>query len=563
MLKRLVVKNVAIIEDLDIEFDPNMTVISGETGAGKSLIIDSISLLLGSRADQSFIRYGKESLSVLGVFDYKDENINQILEQNGIKVLDDITIYREINLKSKNIIKINGDVVSMVLLKTISSYLADIHVQHDTFRLINKDTYLSFIDDMSNKNFLKLYNDYMIKYFKYNDLLKEIKEISLNNKLSKEKLEYLMYEKKEIDALNLYQNKDIELEEKINKLSNYDKIYQSLNEAYQNMENEYFSLDNIYNSYKALDDIANYDKEYLKNKDVVYDAYSNLLDVKTNLYNMISGLDFDPQELDLLQEELHEIEACKTKYKKSLDELIEEVKKINDLIALNENYDDFIASKEKELKKSYDTLFDAGLKIREYRMKEASKIEKEIENECRDLELKECRFNIVFNEVFKSDIKDGSIFLENGIDEVNFMISLNKGEPLKPLEKTASGGELSRIMLAFKAYFAKKSNLSLMIFDEIDSGVSGDAARMIALKMKNIASYHQVISITHLPAVAAISDNQILISKNVVDGRTYTSYKKLNEDERVEEIAKMIGGTTLTKSFIDVAREMLKNKKEL
>ncbi len=553
MLKKLVVKNVAIIEDLNIEFDPNMTVICGETGAGKSLIIDSISLLLGARSDQSIIRYKEDSASVLGVFDYKSQNINDILEQNSIEICDDITIYREINLKSRNIIKINGTSVSMVILKQISQYLADIHVQHDTFRLINKDTYLSFVDDFSDKEFVKLYNDFQIKYSKYNDLLKEIDEIKKNNKLSEEKLEYLIYEKKELDALDLYKDKDKELEEKIEKLSNYDKIYTSLNEAYQNMENEYFSLDNIYNAYKALDTISSYDKEYSCDKDIIFDAYSNLLDVKGDLYNKIANLDFDQDELNQLQEMLHEIELCKTKYKKTLSELIIEKKKIEDLIALNEDFDEFMKSKEQELKKVYDTLYDSALKLRKYRIKEASKIEEAIESECRDLELKECRFKIMFNE-----IKDDVLFFENGIDEIDFMISLNKGEPLKPLQKTASGGELSRIMLAFKTYFAKKSNLSLMIFDEIDSGVSGDAARMIALKMKSISKYFQVIAITHLPSVAAISDNQILISKSVNNERTTTSYKKLNDDERVEEIAKMIGGTALTKSFIDVAREMLK-----
>ncbi len=554
MIKQLVVKNVAIIEDLNITFDPNMTVICGETGAGKSLIIDSISLLLGARSDQSIIRYGEDMATVLGVFDYQNKNIDEILEQNSIPVCDVLTIYREINLKSRNIIKVNGVNVNMLTLKQISSYLADIHVQHDTFRLINKDTYLSFIDDMNDKDFVRLYNDYQIKYSKYNDLLKEIDEIKKNNKLSEEKLEYLIYEKKELDSLDLYPDKDKELEEKIEKLSNYDKIYTSLNEAYQNMENEYFSLDNIYNAYKALDNIASYDKEYLTDKDIIFDAYSNLLDVKGDLFNKIESLDFNQDELNSMQDMLHEIEVCKTKYKKTLQELIEEKKKIEDLIALNEDFDEFMKSKEKELTKAYNTLYESALLIRKHRIEEALKIEKSIEKECKDLELKDCRFKIAFNELNSSNVE----FFETGIDEVDFMVSLNKGEPLKPLQKTASGGELSRIMLAFKTYFAKKSNLSLMIFDEIDSGVSGDAARMIAEKMKSISKYFQVIAITHLPAVSAIADNQILITKSVNNERTTTSYKKLNNDERVEEIAKMIGGTTLTKAFIDVAREMLK-----
>jgi DNA repair protein RecN (Recombination protein N) len=324
------------------------------------------------------------------------------------------------------------------------------------------------------------------------------------------------------------------------------------------MESEYFSLDNIYNAYKALDDIRDYDKEYMEQADIIFDAYSNLTEAKSTIYKAIDSLDFDEDELNRLQDDLKAIEDCKAKYKKNLDELIKELEDIKMEIALNEDFDSVIEDKNKKLSKLYDEVFDKAKALSNIRRKNAKLIEESIVNECKDLDLKDCSFKIEFNEVEKKDIMDNSIFLDNGIDSVCFMISLNKGEPLKPLHKTASGGELSRIMLAFKSYFAKKAKLSLMVFDEIDTGVSGNAAQEIAKKMKSISKYSQVLCITHLPAVAAKADNQLLISKTYKDGRTTTQIKSLTEDERVEEIAKMIGGNTLSSHFIEVAKEMLK-----
>ena len=558
MLKRLSVKNIAIIEDLTIDFNSYMTVLCGETGAGKSLIIDSISLLLGARADSDMVRYGESKAYIMGIFDYENQNIDEILDSLGIAHSKEITIYREISTTGRNIIKVNDVAVTVQALKNIALYLADIHVQHDTFRLINPDTYLSFIDTKEDKSFQDAYNSYVISLSKYNEALKELLDIMKRHKSSQERLEFLVFERDELEALDLYPGKDIEIEEKISKLSNYDKIFKSLNEAYQNMESEYFSLDNIYNAYKALDDIRDYDKEYMEQADIIFDAYSNLTEAKSTIYKAIDSLDFDEDELNRLQDDLKAIEDCKAKYKKNLDELIKELEDIKMEIALNEDFDSVIEDKNKKLSKLYDEAFDKAKALSNIRRKNAKLIEESIVNECKDLDLKDCSFKIEFNDVEKKDIMDNSIFLDNGIDSVCFMISLNKGEPLKPLHKTASGGELSRIMLAFKSYFAKKAKLSLMVFDEIDTGVSGNAAQEIAKKMKSISKYSQVLCITHLPAVAAKADNQLLISKSYKDGRTTTQIKSLTEDERVEEIAKMIGGNTLSSHFIEVAKEMLK-----
>ena len=560
MLKKLMVKNIAIIEDIQIEFQEGMTVLSGETGAGKSLIIDSISLLLGARADSDLIRYGKNKAYIEGIFDYKNPKINELLTSYGIEIRENITIYRELSLNGRNIIKVNDTTINNQLLKNISLFLADIHVQHDTFRLINPDTYLSFIDNYDDESFLNAFNLYQLNLSKYKTALSEFRELENKHNISKERLEYLTFEAEELEALNLTKDKDLELEERISKLSNYDKIYKSLNEAYQNMESEYFSLDNIYNAYKALDDIKEYDKEYLENTNVIFDAYSNLLEAKSFIYKALDSLDYDEEELNTLEEELKEISDVKKKYNKTLDELIKELEDIKLEISLNNDYDNVIKEKKKELEALYNKTYDSAISLRDLRKKNALDIEKNIEDECHDLDLSDTKFKVAFNEVEKGDYLNSLIFNDNGIDTVDFMISLNKGEPLKPLNKTASGGELSRIMLAFKSYFSRRANLSLMVFDEIDTGVSGNAAHEIALKMKNIAKTSQVLCITHIPSVAAMGDNQILIKKEFKNDRTTTSIKVLKPDERILEIAKMMGGSQLSSYFIEASRKMLEEK---
>lgn len=557
LLYSLSVKNFAIIEDLKIDFKSGMTVLTGETGAGKSLIIDSISLLLGDRADSDMVRYGTDKAYIEGIFDYDNKKIDEILNRLGININDKIKIYREISLNGRNIIKVNDTQISLVELKNIKTYLADIHVQHDTFRLINPDTYISFIDNMEDQNFVDAFNLYQLSLDKYKRALNDFKSLEKKVSLSKDRLEFLIYEKNELEALDLYKDMDIALDEEISKLLNFDKIYKSLNEAYQSLDGEISSIDNIYNAYKSMDNISEYDKEYKEATDIIFDSYSNLDEIKSRIYKQINSLDYDDEELNNLQEKQKNLSDIMSKYKKSCNELIDELERITKEIALNENYDEVVKEYKENVIKAFDLLKDDSIKLTNLRKKRSKIIEKNLISECRDLELLDISFEIVFNDVDYSDAFKDSIFLDNGCDVVSFMISLNKGEPLKPLHKVASGGELSRIMLAFKSIFARESKLSLMVFDEIDTGVSGNAALQIALKMKKISEYSQVLCITHLPAVAAKGDYQMYISKMVVDSRTKTAIKELTYDERVEKIAMMIGGNQISKLFIEAARELL------
>ena len=372
-----------------------------------------------------------------------------------------------------------------------------------------------------------------------------------------ERLEYLEYEQKEIGSLNLYQGIDVELENQVSRLLNFDKIYSSLSKSYELLENEYSSIDNIYESALELGKIKDLDPLYLEYYEKMMDSYYILDEIKNDISKEIKNLDFDEDELNYKQETLHNIEKIKNKYHKNVDELIDYLNKITLEIDMVNNYDQVLEDAKKEVVERYNKLVNTSNKLSQYRMKLAKKIEKGIIEECNDLDLNETRFEIRFTSKLNNNPYDKEQFLTNGVDEVLFMISFNKGEPLKALHKVASGGEMSRMMLAFKSHFLNDSDLSLMVFDEIDTGVSGQTAKKIALKLHSLASKTQVLCITHLPQVAAIGDNHIHIYKNVVNNRTNTHIKKLSIDERIEEVALMLSGDRMSLYALEHAKALL------
>ncbi len=557
MLERLNVKNFAIIEDLTVDFSSGMTVLTGETGAGKSLIIDTISLLLGARADSDMIRYGEKSASICGIFTRDNSVIDELLIKYEIPSSDKITILREIADSGKNVIKINNRQITLSMLKNISVHLADIHIQNDTYKLFNPDSYLLILDPKNDSKFDKLLADYLMNYSKYLEELKEYNHIKEGKKQALDKLEFLKYECDELSNLNLYENIDVELEEKIAKLSNYDKIFSSLNEAYNTLNSEMNGIDSLYNASKSIEKIASYDSKYKDYCEKLLDSYYISSEIKEDIYNQIESLDFDEDELNQSIDKLNEIEHAKTKYKKSVSELISYLNEITIEIEMVTNYDELFKEHEEKCKSLFNKALSSGLKLSEYRKKISLKMASQIEKECKELDLDNTIFNIKFNEINCSDFTNKDIFHENGIDEIEFMISFNKGEPLKPLHKVASGGEMSRIMLAFKSYLSVNTDLSLMVFDEIDTGVSGATAKKIAIKMHQISKYVQVLCITHLPQVASFGDQHKHIYKELIDGRTKTRIEDLSYDRRVEEIAMMLSGDKLSMYALEHAKSLL------
>ena len=557
MLREIKVKNFAIIEDIEVSFSPNMTVLTGQTGAGKSLIIDAIGLLLGARADLDMIRYGETESIISATFNNLSSFTKEAITNLGYSFDEELVISRVISSNGKNSIKVNNQSVTLNQLKQIGLYLGDIHVQHDTYRLINKDNYLSFLDDFKDKTFLKEYNNYQLKrlkYFetmkKYNDCLKKSKDLS-------NKIEFLAFQKEELEALSLEENIDIKIENEIEKLSNFDKIYTNLNEAYEHLTDEVLNLDSLYEAANNLGKIKEYDLDYATHNEVLLDAYYQIEEVRSALYKAKDSLDFDPMYLDELNSRIYEINKIKEKYKMSVNELIKYLSEITLELSLATNFDETIKELENDIKKAHEELVKSAKNLRSLRVKEAKSVEKALISECNNLDLENTKFEIIFNDIDTTDYLNHQIFFENGIDIVDFYITFNVGEPLKPLHKVASGGELSRIMLAFKSIYLKKNQLSFMIFDEIDSGVSGVTARKIANKMKEISQDTQVLAITHLPQVAAIADTQLYILKEEENKRTKTVVKELSYEERITEIAIMLSGLELSEGILQTAKMML------
>jgi DNA repair protein RecN (Recombination protein N) len=539
-----------------------MTVLTGQTGAGKSLIIDAISLILGARADLDMIRYGESESTITAVFNELSLDAIECINNLGYNFNSEITITRVISNTGKNVIKVNNQNVTLNQLKQIGLYLGDIHVQHDTYRLINKDNYLSFLDDFKDKTFLNHYNNYQVKRIKYLDALKKYNDCLKKSKDLSNKLEFLQFQKEELEALSLEEDIDLKLETEIEKLSNFDKIFTNLNEAYQNISDDVFNLDSLYEAAMNLGKIKEFDPEYTSNHEALLDAYYQIEEIKSYLYKAKDALDFDPDYLDDLNSRLYEINKVKEKYKMSVNELIKYLADITLELSLITNFDEAIKELKNDIIIKHQDLVKISNTLRSYREKNARRCEKAIVKECVDLDLAHTKFEIVFNEVDLTDPFNSSIFLENGIDVVDFYISFNIGEPVKPLNKVASGGELSRIMLAFKAIYLEKNPLSFMVFDEIDSGVSGVTARKIAMKMHEISKRTQVLAITHLAQVAAIADTQLYIAKEEESKRTKTVVKQLSYDERITEIAIMLSGMELSSGILQTAKALLDSFKE-
>lgn len=557
MLNRLIVKNFAIIEDIDISFYEGLTVITGETGAGKSLIIDSINLLLGDRASVEMIRNGEDKASITGYFTFKNARLNATLNDLDVPYEDNVLVISR-NVSSKNsTIKINGKVVTLNELKLVGKYLADIHQQFDMVKLLNKDNYIDIVDGFR----FELVKEYKDKYLSSLELLKQKEDEykSLLNKVNeiKAKRDNYEYELKELEAFNLSINEEEEINSRIDLLKNFDKIYALLEETKAVIDKE--SLDDIYEIKENISKLSEYQNEYQNVYEKINDYYYELESIYDDLKHKLSHMDYDPQELDDLETRKNDLQLLKKKYNKSVEELITYKDELKVLLQSDEDLDISLKEKKDELISQYNETYQFALDLSNIRKSVATSIEKDLMSNMNDLMLK-VNFKIDFTTFKKDDNLSLNIFKETGIDEVEFLIETNIGEGLKPLAKVVSGGEMSRIMLAIKALFIKSHKISTIIFDEVDTGISGEIARKVALKIYDMSLSTQVFSITHLPQVASLSNHHLKISKMVNKGRTYTIVKELSLEEKIHEIATMISGGKVTNSQLEYAKEMILNK---
>jgi DNA repair protein RecN (Recombination protein N) len=556
MLKKLRIKQFAIIDDIELEFFSGMTVLTGETGAGKSIIIDAISLLLGERADKTMIRNTADQALVEGVFYVKHPMLKQLLSYENIDYDEDITIERTISKDNQNVIKINNQRVTLKFISQISEYIADIHSQFDTSDLIHPEHYIKLIDDFRKdkvkeyiehyqlklKAYLKAYDDYFDLKNKKNDHLKQ--------------MDLYQFQLKELNGLNLEEEELESLQEKVSLLSNVDKINYNLAESYA-IISEQGLLENLYQVKKDLEGIASTSKEFSELSQRINDIYYELEDINNIIEDKQDQLDYDPNELEMLNERINDLEKVQKKYQKDILELINYREELKQIIDSVEHFDDLIIEKEKYLENCFNELVNEARQLSSLRQTIAKSITKEIIKTLQELEIKHADFKIDFDDINIDNKFDRQLFRQNGIDQVDFLISTNKGEPLKPLSKTASGGEMSRVMLTFKTIFAQSQKIPTIIFDEIDTGISGYIAKKIGRKIAEVASFAQVISITHIPQVVAEGVHHISIRKDIINDKTKISVKYLSYDERVEEIAQMMSAESITESARDMAKQLL------
>ena len=558
MLIKLKVQNFAIIEDIEIDFKDGLTVLTGETGAGKSLIIDCIGLLLGERAASEMIRQGEEKAIVQGVFDNNGPLLRAALEKAGVPEKDGLIEIKRTISASKNVVKINDTTITLNELKYIMSLIADIHQQFDMVKLFNNENYLAMVDGFNSR----LVNQYLDKYLEsyallkeqassYNALVKRIDEFNRNQ----EEYEYAY---QEIKALSLKENEEEEINSEISLLENYDKIYSLLMESKELMDGDV--LNNIYTIKENVSKLSEYQNEYQDYIERLNNAYYELEDMFEEIKKKASYLNYDPEHLDALIERNRTINSLKKKYDKTFDELRAYEDELAELLKYKEDYSILLKEEKNKLEASYEDAYVRAMDLHKVREDIGLSITKDLEKTLSELALT-CRFNVAVINKEKSADLDISIFNETGIDTIEFFIETNIGEGLKPLNKIVSGGEVSRIMLAFKALMIKANKVETVIFDEIDTGISGEIASKVAHKIYEISLTTQVISITHLPQVAALSKNHVKISKDIRNNRTYTSIKYLSLEEKIYEIASLISNDKVSQKQLEYAKEIVLTSK--
>ena len=547
MLKQLHVQNFALIDDLQMDFLPGLSALTGETGAGKSIILESLYLLFGKRSDATMIRHGMSKAHVMGIFELSK------LKQEELGLPEIIKVERDIDLQGRHIMKINDEPTTLARIKDVMLSMGSIHSQTETMSLFERSYYLELIDQTDVSKINEIKNQYLILRSNYLSKKKHHEELKLKKNQSIEKKSFLEYQVEELKAFNLQVDEKIMLDEKIEKLKNFDKIMSSLKLAHQSLENDVFSIDTIYDAAKALEKIGHLDKSYEEIHNRIEEAYYNLDDVKSLMYQTIEQLDFDEEEFNLMQERCFELVKIETKYQKSINELIDYLASIEEELMLITDYDAYLESSKKEVDKAFNEAYQLGLKLSDLRKKLAKKLASDVLIELKDLDLEKASFDIVFDDIKK----DENSMLETGLDNVEFYISLNEGEPVKPLAKVASGGERARFMFALKSIYAKANHLSLLILDEIDIGISGKTASKVAQKMKKLSLDMQLIVITHLPQVAARATHHYGIKKQKENERMVTRIHQLSDMERIESVALMLSDEKITHYAIEQAKLLL------
>ncbi|MCW8804314.1 MAG: DNA repair protein RecN [Ignavibacteriaceae bacterium] len=566
MLKSFEVKDYALIEHISVEFGGGLNIITGETGAGKSILIDAMSLLLGERASTEVVRKGAQKSFVEGIFNVKgNRKVKSLLEENDVDFSDELIIRREISLKGSNRCFINDTPVNLNLVKDVGNLLVDLHGQHEHQSLLRTETHIDYLDEFGD------YQDILQQFKKsYSELLQkenELRELQSKENNIKEKKDFYSFQIKEIDNVSPQEDEEEKLVEELKILENSEKLSEMTSEIYQLLYEDDNSVQASLSKVKALlQKLNDVDKSFTDVWSESESALAQIQDISNFVRSYKAKINLDQDEVEGKRERLGAINLLKKKYGGSVKSILDYRKKIGEEFELAENFSGKIKGLSDhifELRKNAGNLAKSLSKKRE---QAAKLVKKGVEETLKELGIQEPKFKTQI--INSQPEKDSGVFLDGkyfkttskGIDEVEFFISTNPGEDLKPLAKIASGGEVSRIMLSLKSTLAKNDKLPLLIFDEIDVGVSGRIAQKVGASLKNLSSFHQIISITHLPQIASQADHHYSIEKISQNERVISSIKKLPKSERITEIARLLSGEKITEASLKSARELISQK---
>lgn len=566
MLTELSIRNLAVIESVRLDFHHGFHVLTGETGAGKSIIIDALSLIVGARGSAELVRYGKDKAEVEAMFDVPAWHpVWDTLVRLGIEAAKEehLIIRRDITAGGKSSCRINGQLVNLTMLKEVGEWLVNIHGQHEHQSLIKAEQHIHWLDIFGGKPIQEAKSAYETAYDAYVRIRKQLKELKDSEKQTLQMQDLYKFQIEEISQAKLKIGEDESLAEEKRKLANAEKMYQNSSDSYDALYGTGRGLDCVRKAMQRLQDIASYDTAVLNPLlEQVQSAFYQLEDAAYQLRDYRDSIEFNSERIDEIEQRLDLIASFRRKYGDSVPDILAYLAKIESEWNALEHKEETIHGLERELQQTEKQLSQLALSLSTLRKAAAERLAAEIERELRDLQMERTKFGVRMERIPDGngiEIEGSYVRItRQGCDSIEFMISANPGEPLRSLAKIASGGEMSRIMLAMKSIFAKVDRIPVLIFDEVDTGVSGRAAQAIAEKLALLSSECQVFSITHLPQVACMADAHYLIRKEVEGERTYTKVQDLSAEQRAQELARMLGGVEITETTLHHAEEMLR-----
>lgn len=561
LLQELSIKNFAIIDELYLSIEKGLTVLTGETGAGKSIIIDAVNLLVGGRGSSEFVRHGEKKAEIEGLFILNDESHPCYNRANefGIDIEEGmIILHRDISITGKSVCRINGKLVTISILREIGSTLIDIHGQHEHQELMNETHHLRLLDQYGGREIKTALDNYRVIYKQYEQIASKLKGLSENEQQMAHRLDLIQFQLQEIQKANLQIDEDIILMEEKKKLMNFERLFDSLKTSYGALQGEQKGLDWIGLVMSQLETTAEIEPDYEPLLESVSNCFYILEDAASTIRNDLDSLEFNPERLNEIESRLNEMNQLKRKYGGTLQDILEYSSKIEEEIETIINRESHIDKLQITLAQLQKDLYLEAKQLSDLRKKWSKKLMNAIHSELKQLYMDKTVFEVKFIhsvEEYKNEMNPP--FRKDGLDFVEFYISTNPGEPLKPLNKVASGGELSRMMLALKTIFSKHQGITSIIFDEVDTGVSGRVAQAIGEKIYQVSEHSQVLCISHLPQVAAMADTHLFIMKETIDGRTRTKVKTLKLEEKINEVSRMIAGVEITDKALEHAQELL------